>query len=280
MTTVEELIKLPPFSNPLPIDSMSRTLAFARELAAGAVEELWGSQFEVKAIGGGKYSWNDLNLGSYVLKHYLEQKWNDETPNPNLLASLGYLVVETQKIEVPRNPALPPNTAQPPAPTRMSYHLSRDAYNLLAQAQPVSIFISYRNRDSSAFALLLLSRMRDVGLEPFLDMTSLRGGDKWDSVLKDKVKSAGAVVCLMGHTTLESEYVRQEIKLAHDSGVRIVPVFHNGYSDTDLRRAMHEGDETATILESRQGIVVQNERSLDYDSAIRELLNALGVAPQ
>jgi hypothetical protein len=77
-----------------------------------------------------------------------------------------------------------------------------------------------------------------------------------------------------------SEYVQQEIKLAHDSGVRIIPVFHNGYIDTDLRRAMHEGDETATILESRQGIVVQNERSLDYDSAIRELLNTLGVAPQ
>ncbi|MCI0709893.1 MAG: toll/interleukin-1 receptor domain-containing protein [Chloroflexi bacterium] len=279
MTTVEELIKLPPFSYPVPADSMSRTLAFARELAAGAVEEHWGSQFEVKTIGGGKYRWNDLNLGSYLLRQYLEQKWNNETPNPNLLASLGYLAVETQKIEVPDNP-LTRSGVKPPAPTRISYHLSREAYNLLAQAQPISIFISYRNRDSSAFALLLLSRMRDVGLEPFLDMTSLRGGDKWDTVLKDKVKSAEAVICLMGHTTLESEYVRQEIKLAHDSGVRIIPVFHNGYTDADLRRALHEGNETATILESRQGVVVQNERSLDYDSAIRELLNALGVAPQ
>ena len=271
MTSVDELIKLPPFSYPVPADSMSRALAFARELAAGAIDERWGTRFEVKAIGGGKYDWTDIHLGSYLFRQYLEQKWNNETPNPNLLASLGYLIMQTHTINPPGGGTPYPKT---------DFTLSRDAYNLLSQAQPVSIFISYRNRDSSAFALLLLSRMRDVGLEPFLDMTSLRGGDKWDTVLKDKVKSAGAVVCLMGHTTLESEYIRQEVKLAHDSGVRIIPVFHNGYTDTDLRRAMHEGDETATILESRQGIVVQNERSLDYDSAIRELLNALGVAPQ
>lgn len=271
MTTIEELLKIPPFSHPVPHDSMARTQTFARELAAGALEEHWGSRFEVKAIGGGKYDWSDTALNSYTLKQYLEQKWNNETPNPNLLASLGYLDVETRKIELPDSKA--------PAPIKTNYHLSRDAYNLLAQAQPISIFISYRNRDSSAFALLLLARMRDVGLEPFLDMTSLRGGDKWDNVLKAKVKSAEAVVCLLGHATLESDYVGQEIKLAHESGVRIIPVFHNGYTDSDLRRAMHEGDETAAILVSRQGIVVQNERSLDYDSAIRELLNALGVAP-
>jgi hypothetical protein len=121
--------------------------------------------------------------------------------------------------------------------------------------------------------------MKEVGLAPFIDISGLRGGDAWDDVLQSNVRESDFVVCLLGPGTLDSTYVRREIQLALDNNVRLIPVFHGGYTDADLRTARDAGDKLAGLLEARQGITVREERARDYNAAVIDILNALGVAP-
>lgn len=254
LMTVEQLLITPPFSNSIPSNPVGRVKAMVREIATGAMAGYWVPSFVVR--------WEVDHIewridGFPLFNEYINAKWGEDLPNVNLLASAGYL---ENRLDT-------------------EYFLTPIAYGLIEETAQVPVFISYRNSESSAFALLLLARMKMVGLEPFLDVTGLRGGDDWDDILQAKVRESQYVVCLVGHSTLASDYVRKEIQMAHDLDKRIIPIFHNGYNDALLRQAKNDGDSIAAILEERQGLLVQTEKTLDYNTVIIEILNLLGITP-
>jgi hypothetical protein len=117
---------------------------------------------------------------------------------------------------------------QHPISFRAGYTPHRQSFALLDQPAPASIFISYRRRDSSELALLILARFKMLGQEPFLDM-SIEPGDDWETRLRREVAGRDYFVSLVGPTTLESEYVRQEILWALDAGKQIIPIWHRGW---------------------------------------------------
>ncbi|MCI0709894.1 MAG: toll/interleukin-1 receptor domain-containing protein [Chloroflexi bacterium] len=259
--TIDELLQQPPFSQSLPRHPLSRAKAFVRDLAFGALEGHWGHGFGVYWDNTGRYEWDNWGPELPLLPAYIEKKWNYLTPAPEPLMSLSLMSGET----------ISPNQGR--------YELTDKAYDLIDETQAVPVFISYANNPSSAFALLLVSRMKEAGLAPFIDISGLRGGDDWDDVLQSNVRESNYVVCLLGPGTLDSTYVRREIQLALDNNVRLIPVFHSGYSDADLRSARDGGDKLAGRLEGRQGIAVREERARDYNAAVIDILNALGISP-
>ncbi len=265
--TLDQLLHTPPFNQEIPTNPLARARAFVRELALGAVYEYWGHDFGIAIdLNEGVtsiYNWS----GGYtdLIVGFAEAKWLKQIPLPNLLENLGYVkwVPETRfdgRIE-----------------------LQREAYNLIETATSFPVFISYRNADSSAFALLLLARLKAVGLEPFLDVAGLRGGDDWDAILRQNIEASDYVISLLGPTTLASDYVRQEIKIATSQNKRIIPVYHNGFSAEQLQELKSSAEaeiaEIATLLEARQGIAVTQERARDYNAVVIDILNVLGITP-
>lgn len=199
------------------------------------------------------------------MTEYTAAKWVKQMPLPSLLGTLGYVnwIIDTRfegRVE-----------------------LQRAAYDLIEEEASLPVFISYRNTDSSAFALLLLARMKAVGLTPFLDVVGLRGGDDWDAVLREKVTQSDYVISLLGSTTLQSDYVREEIKIAVEKNKHIIPVLHNGFTNADLRVLKTDKHPdiaaVATLLETKQGITIAQERARDYNSAVIDILNVLGITP-
>ncbi len=241
--------------NPLeiapPEDKLERVSAFARDLAYGAIQELWPNMFS-----GYQLNAKGLELRiqrDEALRNLLSEKWQDDAPSHLLLATYGYFQ-EHQRADR----------------GRIDYTLTQKAFDLLAQpATPPSVFISYSRSHSSALGLLIEARLRLAGNpNPFIDK-NLTPGEEWNSQLEQQIAAARYFICLIGPETIRSPYVRQELEWAEQYGCKVISVCHSGgVIDSNAPQ----------ILQHRHAIFVRGETALDYETAINQVLNALGYA--
>lgn len=258
-----------PLEDPVPEDTIQRVHAFSRDLAYGVIQNWWPPEF-IGQLRGAWASWirQDPKFSSLV------SKWHDVWPHPSLLVAFGYLEVASQPLIRDDPDGVRPLYSPPPT---ISYRLTMRAFSLLERPSPTSIFISYRRRESSALALLILARFKAVGLEPFLDM-SIQPGDDWHAQLESEVADREYFVSLIGPTTLESAYVRKEILWAIESNAQIIPVWHNGFGETELTGFQQQYPELEPFL-IKQAIPVEQENPVAYEAAIIQLFNRFGFTP-
>ena len=247
-----------PLEEPVPKDAMGRIRAFARDLAFGAVENLWGTTFRISR----RYDKYDelIDHDGRILEP-LMQKWNNQIPNTGIMITCGYLSLERNEKGF-----------------ATYYRLLKPAFELLNSVTPSSIFISYKRDESSAFALLLLTRLKVVGLDAFLDMQDIRPGDEWHARLETEVCERENFICLLSQRTLDSLYVRQEITWALDQENRIIPVLHNRFSEKQLCKVCQQYPEIAA-LQGKNLVEVQGENIEGYNNAILKVLNYFGYTP-
>jgi hypothetical protein len=228
---------------PLPNNPLSRVRTFAKELAEGAVEGVWDTS--ISTFRG--------EINQRQVMEYNSRRWGDNTPRISLLLGNGYAVSETNSIV-----------------------LNKSAFDLLEEAEPATLFISYKRSESSAFALLVLARLKAEGLEPFLDV-SLVPGEDWQAGLKDRIQKYDYFISLLGKETLASEVVVNEITWALEAGLTIIPIWHNGFKyetgDWQLPAPVN------AALSGTHTIRVIEESALGYNNAIVELLNRFGITP-
>ena len=157
------------------------------------------------------------------------------------------------------------------------YMLTANAFLLVEETESEKIFISYKRSESSAFALLVMTMLKNAGLNPFLDLALIPGED-WSSGLKGRIKSADYFVLLLGANTLRSKVVQEEITWAFESNKIIMPIWHGGfeYSSGDWEDIPLKLDK---LLSATHTIRVLEENPLAYYNAILELLNRLGFTP-
>lgn len=228
----------------IPKHPMGRIRALARELAEGAYEGVW--PLEIYAFRG------DVSDGGVT--EYLERRWGGENPGFPLLAVMKFLEWNGNN----------------------GYLITKASFDLMGEAPPADIFISYRRKESSAFALLVLARLKEAGLTPFLDM-SLIPGEEWQHGLKRRIQSNDYVVALIGPDTLNSGEVAAELLWAVEAGVTIIPIWHGGFVFRLGAYRLHPDVER--VLQTTQTIRVLEESAVGYNNAIVELLNRFGMTP-
>jgi hypothetical protein len=228
---------------PLPNNPLERMRVLAKELAEGATLELWGTHIYLF-----RGQINDERVDPYI-----EQRWNNQYPFVDLLVSNGYVETNGDWIR-----------------------LTKTAFDLLEAADPSTIFISYRRKDSSAFALLVLARLKSAGLDAFLDLT-LEPGEEWHKGLQQRIQSRNYFILLLGKETLASTVVQKEITWALQAGLGIIPIWHNGFSYNASDWSL--SPELDRLLTNTHSIRVLEESALAYNNAIVELLNRFGITP-
>ncbi|NUQ05921.1 MAG: toll/interleukin-1 receptor domain-containing protein [Anaerolineae bacterium] len=236
-----------PLVREVPTDKLAQVHEFARDLAYGVTQGLWHSQIRWKQLQN-----PEMSQHSKILSEYLGPKWGTSFPSEFLLLSFGYL----QQYGTEGGHSI--------------YLLTEKAFQLLQQPlSPPTVFISYRRRDSSAFALLVEARLRLTGNpNPFVDK-NLVPGEEWNAQLKRQIQSSRFFIVLVGPTTLESNHVLAEIEWAHESEATIISVWHGGARMTDG---------TLEALSTRHAITVAEENALSYETAVNQLLNSMGYA--
>jgi hypothetical protein len=234
----------------LPNNPMSRVRVLAKELAEGAVEGLWG--YGISTFR------SEVNEPPVV--RYLQARWGDQIPYWGLLIGSGY-AQETFDAFNKVN----------------GFRITEKAFDLIEEVEPADVFISYRRKDSSAFALLVLARLKAEGLNAFVDMT-IQPGDNWQTHLKGQIQSRDFFVVLLGKESLSSDVLHQELLWAIESGAHIMPIWHNGfvYRPEEWTRLPPE---VSRVLGTTHTIRVLEESALAYNNAIVELLNRFGITP-
>jgi len=233
---------------PLPSNPMARVRTLAKELAEGAAAGHWNMYL---------YTFRGaLTTDQEAILTYFSKRWNEKQPGLDLLIGNQYL--------------------QHYSPNSDTLVITRQAFDLLDEAEPASIFISYKRSESSAFALLVLARLKAEGLEPFLDL-SLVPGEDWQKGLKERIQGYDYLIALLGNETLKSEVCIQELTWALEAGVDIIPVWHNGFLYRSSEWNLPPAVESA--LQNTHTIRVIEESTLAYNNAIVELLNRFGVTP-
>jgi len=157
------------------------------------------------------------------------------------------------------------------------FTVTRAAFDLLQEAAPYDIFISYRRKDSSALALLVNHRLQQFNLSPFVDM-ALQPGGYWHADLEERIKDCDYFIILLGKETLSSLMTIKEIQWALQYEKTIIPLWHSGFdlndqTWADIDRAVKDA------IQQTNAIIVQDESASGYNSAIVELLNRFGVTP-
>lgn len=263
---------------PLPDHPMTRVQTMAKEMAEGAVERLWlpslrftGAMHPSRLIEevARRVDQNPhlpLSSSTHIalglqeeegVKKFLKYvafRWKLDYPDLELLAVNGYISM----------------------PSGTSFSILKPAFDLLTEAEPSTIFISYRRKDSSAFALLILKSLKERRLNAFLDM-ALIPGENWHAELEKRVKAYDYLIALIGRDTLKSEVCLREIGWALEAGLTIIPVWHNGFNFQANKWGIPA--EIGHLLATTHAIAVKEESASGYNTAIVELLNLFGVTP-
>ncbi len=229
--------------------AMQRAVEFARDLAQGVADGKWATHCRVSFTGMGGAEWS-LFADPVYEDELFSVKWQDNPPSAELLTTLGYLsfLRRTEGGD-------------------LIYILTEKALSLLEQpAAPPSVFISYKRDQSSAFALLIEARLRLAGNpNPFVDK-NLTPGDNWHGKLEATIKGCEYFVSLIGPKTLESAMVIKEIQWAESAGAKIISIWHGRSIDSTAPE----------VLRTHHAIEVTGESALEYETAVNQLLNALG----
>lgn len=235
---------------PIPSNPNKRIRLLARELAEGAHFQLWETLFELSpsdTVG------SELIPISENLRFYLKQRWGNIHFGHkfDLLRSYGFINERNS--------------------------LSVEAFALLDDSEPSTIFISYKRRESSAFALLVLARLKEYNLEPFVDM-SLRAGEDWHEGLESQIKSRDYFIILLGKETLNSDVTVKEIGWAIQYDKTIIPVWHNDFEYAPAEWTEIPSD-IANAIGKKHAIRVLEESASGYNTAVVELLNHFDITP-
>jgi hypothetical protein len=236
-----------PLAEPAPDDATARVHRYARDLAWGAVNDYWDASHADRGFPWGESATQPIERRDQ-LAEWKTRVWNDQLPSLVLLEAFDYLRTANSE-----------------------WKLTPKAFALLDKPLTApSVFISYRRRASSAFGLLLVARLKAVGVQnPFIDM-NIQPGDEWHAQLESIVRASRYFILLIGDGTLESDYVQQEIGWALDTpNMVIIPVLHDGLGQSAL----------PPDLASKQAVVVERESAEYYELAVVKVLNRLGYTP-
>src|SRR6266545_4796038 len=86
----------------------------------------------------------------------------------------------------------------------------------------IPIFISYASEDE-AKVKVIYDNLTDAGLYPWLDKKRLRGGETWESVIKQEIEQSDFVlVCLSTYSVTKRGYQQKEIRLAQSQAEKML----------------------------------------------------------
>lgn len=137
------------------------------------------------------------------------------------------------------------------------------------------IFISYRRAESSSLATLIAKQLEANHIHTFVDTRKVDGGGLFPNRLRSAIDRADIFICLLGKTTLESDWVREEIKQAYLGKKILIPVFQESFVRPEAITEKHIN----ALLQS-DGIHVLDIKNIYVDEAIEQLEKMIRVSYQ
>jgi len=131
------------------------------------------------------------------------------------------------------------------------------------------VFVSYQRADSSLLANMIKKEMeRETGYQVFVDAVQQDAFGQFPMKLRRKIEQCDLFICLLARGTLDSDWVRFEIKAAAEHGKPMIPVFQESY----VRRNIRTLEPHVQELLAFEGLKILDQQNLYVDAAIQSLI--------
>lgn len=132
-------------------------------------------------------------------------------------------------------------------------------------------FISYRRQPSGPLALLIQEKLKNNhGINAYVDTTRTDSTRvRFPQRLMTAIAETPVFICLLSSTTLESEWVLEEIQQAYDTGRFCIPIFQENY------RPPAEITPALDYLLSHDGVHIFDQKNLYVDEAVARIANLI-----
>lgn len=131
------------------------------------------------------------------------------------------------------------------------------------------IFISYQRMASGALALLIQERLKNqYKINAYVDTTRMDGTHiQFSDRIMKAIEDSSTFVCLLGSSTLESDWIRKEIQAAYELKKHCIPVFQESYVPPE------DMDESLDYLLNFDGVHIFDLRNIFLNDAINAIAN-------
>ena len=112
------------------------------------------------------------------------------------------------------------------------------------------------------------------GIRVFMDTVGLDRAGRFPPRLRRAIEDCDGFICFLAAHTLDSKWVIEEIRLAHEFGKTMIPIFQEHY----VEPSVPEGESPVRGLISHQGIKLFDVSGFYVDHAVADLARlVLGV---
>src|SRR5665647_758506 len=91
------------------------------------------------------------------------------------------------------------------------------------------VFISYQQSKSGLLAQLIRQELKARLIDSFVDLRDAEDPGPFPRHLHEAIANADVFICLLADTTLESKWVKKEIKYAYTLNKIMIPIFQENY---------------------------------------------------
>ena len=135
-----------------------------------------------------------------------------------------------------------------------------------------SVFISYRRKPSAMLANLIARELRGHDIDVYIDTQRMDTAGDFPTRLSDAIRDSDVFICLVGDTTFESEWVQQEIEIAHRLNRPMIPVFQESYNAQEAEKI--DLLPVRALLE-HDGVLVFDVKNVYIDQSIEFLAQVI-----
>jgi serine/threonine protein kinase len=139
----------------------------------------------------------------------------------------------------------------------------------VVEAKPLvkkDVFISYRRTTSAMLALHIGTQLEEkYKISAFVDTRSIDGASKFPQRLKAAIEHCEVFICLLADTTLDSEWVLEEIAVACEFNKPMIPIFQESFAQPDSPQGV-----LATLLEY-DGLKVLDKQNMYVEHMVADL---------
>lgn len=130
-------------------------------------------------------------------------------------------------------------------------------------------FISYHRETSAGWAVLFGHELKDkYKIDAYVDTQTVDQATRFPERVANAIADSDVFICLLGQDTLKSNWVREEIRVAHEHKIPMVPVFQERFEHTS------HGDDVPPFLQALltfDGVHLLDQRNIHIEHSIGDL---------
>jgi serine/threonine protein kinase len=130
------------------------------------------------------------------------------------------------------------------------------------------VFLSYRRDCSAAWAELFNLKLKSHGVSSFFDTQLQDSAGYFPSSLERAIEQCEVFVCFLAANTLQSAWVREEIRLALVHGKKMIPVLQEDFVSPE---ATAQEEEWMRSLLGHQGVHLLDRKNIYVDETVAKL---------